>query len=297
MALVPAGLYHRAPTERQIVADNGAVPGADREPWPGIDTGVAHVARVYDYLLGGKANFAVDRQAAERAYQSWPGGLDGVRADVRAHRALLGRVVTYLVGEGIRQFLDIGTGIPTENNTHQVAQRLAPEARIVYVDHDPIVLAHSHKLLTSTPEGDTAYIFGDLRDPGLVLDKVAATLDFGQPIAVMLFGVLHFFEPAERPGQTIATLMGKLAPGSYLALTHLAGDVYGDQMAQTFRELNRRLNQTVVLRSQSEVEELFGGLELVEPGVVQLPQWRPGPTAEQQAPHPLPMWAAVGTKP
>jgi O-methyltransferase involved in polyketide biosynthesis len=284
--------------ERHVVTDNGPVPGGtDREPWPEINTEVAHVARVYDYLLGGKANFAVDRQAAERAYQSWPGGIDGVRADVRAHRALLGRVVTYLAGAGIRQFLDIGTGIPTENNTHQVAQRLAPEARIVYVDHDPIVLAHSHRLLTSTPEGATAYIFADLREPGAVLDKAAGTLDFSQPVAVMLFGVLHFFDPAEHPEQIIATLMGKLVPGSYLALTHLAGDVYGDQMAQTFRELNQRLNQTVVLRSQSEVAQLFDGLDLVEPGVVQLPHWRPGPTAQEQAPHPLPMWAAVGRKP
>ena len=279
------------------MADSGAVPGPDRSPWPEIDTGVAHVARVYDFLLGGRANFPVDRQAAERAYQTWPGGLDGVRADVRAHRALLGRVVTYLVGEGIRQFLDIGTGIPTENNTHQVAQRLAPESRIVYVDHDPIVLAHSHKLLTSTPEGATDYIFGDLRDPEPVLDKAAGTLDFGQPIAVMLFGVLHFFAPGEHPEQTLATLTGRLVPGSYLALTHLAGDVYGDQMAQTFRELSQRMNQNVYLRSQAEVGQLFGGLELVDPGVVQLPQWRPGPTPGEQAPNPLPMWAAVGRKP
>ncbi len=279
------------------MADSAAVPGTDREPWPEINTGVAHVARVYDYLLGGKANFAVDRQAAERAYLAWPGGIDGVRADVRAHRALLGRVVTYLVGEGVRQFLDIGTGIPTEDNTHQVAQRLAPEARIVYVDHDSIVLAHSHKLLTSTPEGATAYIFGDLRDPGPVLDKAAETLDFGQPVAIMLFGVLHFFAPEEHPEQTIATLMGRLAPGSHLALTHLAGDVYGDQMAETFRELNQRMNQNVYLRGQAEVGQLCGSLQLVGPGVVQLPQWRPGPTAEQQAPNPLPVWAAVARKP
>jgi hypothetical protein len=284
--------------EGRIVADSGSSPAIDREPWPEINTEVAHVARVYDYLLGGKANFPVDRKAAENAYTSWPGGMDGVRADVRAHRALLGRVVTYLAGEqGIRQFLDIGTGIPTQDNTHQVAQRVAPEARVVYVDHDPIVLAHAHKLLTSTPEGATAYIYGDLRDPAPVLAKAAETLDFGQPVAVMLFGVLHFFSPGEHPEQIIATLMGKLVPGSYLALTHLAGDVYGDQMAETFRRLSARLNQQVVLRSKDEVGQLFGGLELAGPGVVQLPQWRPGPTAEEQAPNPLPMWAAVGRKP
>ena len=159
------------------MTDNGLT---ETDGWPEIDTSVAHVTRVYDYLLGGKANFAVDREAAERAYAAWPGGLDGVRADARAHRALLGRVVRYLVDEaGIRQFLDIGTGIPKEDNVHEVAQRAAPEARIVYVDYDPIVLAHAHKLLTSTPEGACAYIYGDLRDPETILRKAADTLDFG----------------------------------------------------------------------------------------------------------------------
>jgi hypothetical protein len=170
--------------------------GADREP-PEIDTSVAHVARVYDYLLGGTANFKVDREAAERAYAAWPGGLDGVRADARAHRALLGRVVRYLVREaGIRQFLDIGTGIPKENNVHEVAQLEAPESRVVYADKDPIVLAHAHRLLRGTPEGATRYISGELREPAAILEAAAVTLDFGQPVAVLLFGVLHFFSPA-----------------------------------------------------------------------------------------------------
>ena len=280
------------------MADSGPTTGTDREPWPEINTGVAHVARVYDYLLGGKANFPVDRKAAEAAYTTWPGGIDGVRADVRSHRALLGRVVTYLAAEqGIRQFLDIGTGIPKENNVHEVAQRIAPDARIVYVDHDPIVLAHAHQLLSSSPEGSTAYIYGDLRDPAPILEKAASTLDFGQPIAVMLFGVLHFFAPEEHPEETLAALTGNLVPGSYLAVTHLAGDVYGNEMAETFRKLSQRMTQNVFLRSQDEVAGLFGGLGLVEPGVAQLPQWRPDPAGEAQAPNPLPMWAAVGRKP
>src|SRR6266581_2235197 len=178
----------------RAVTDNGLTFGLEADGWPEIDTSVAHVARVYDYLLGGRANFAVDREAAEQAYTAWPGGLDGVRADARSHRALLGRVVRYLAAEaGIRQFLDIGTGIPKENNTHEVAQRIAPQARIVYVDYDPIVLAHAHKLLTSTPEGACAYIYGDLRNPEAILRKAAGTLDLSTPAAVVLFGILHFF--------------------------------------------------------------------------------------------------------
>ncbi|HUZ25054.1 MAG TPA: SAM-dependent methyltransferase [Streptosporangiaceae bacterium] len=281
------------------MADSGSFPGPEREPWPEIDTKVAHVARVYDYLLGGRANFPVDREAAQRAYTAWPGGLDGVRADARAHRAVLGRVVRYLAGEaGIRQFLDIGTGIPKENNTHEVAQQAAPEARIVYVDYDPIVLAHAHKLLTRTPEGTTAYIYGDLRDPAPLLRKAADTLDFSKPVAVMLFGVLHFFADAEDPRQTISTLTEALVPGSYLAITHLAKDVHGEELTETFDRLNQHMSESVVLRTQSEVTRFFDGLELVEPGVVQLPQWRPGPGSEATAAaRPLPMWCGVGRNP
>lgn len=277
------------------MADDEKAASADREPWPEIDTSVAHVARVYDFLLGGKANFAVDRKAAERAYAAWPGGLDGVRADARAHRAVLGRVVRYLAEEaGIRQFLDIGTGIPKENNVHEVAQRLTPEARIVYVDYDPIVLAHAHQLLTSTPEGATAYIYGDLRDPDPILEKAAATLDFGKPVAVMLFGVLHFFAESEGPYALIHKLMGRLAPGSYLALSHLARDVHGDALTETFNRLNQQMSESVVLRTRDEVGRLFEGLSLVDPGVVQLPQWKPD--TKVQPAQQLPMWVGVARK-
>jgi SAM-dependent methyltransferase len=278
---------------------------ADREPtsspdvdgWPEIDTDVAHVARVYDYLLGGRANFAVDREAAERAYAAWPGGLDGVRADARAHRALLGRVVRYLADEaGIRQFLDIGTGIPKENNTHEVAQRSAPDARIVYVDYDPIVLAHAHQLLRSTPEGACAYIYGDLRKPDAILRQAAETLDFSAPIAVILFGILHFFADAEDPQAIIARLAGALAPGSYLAISHLARDVHGDELTETFGRLNEQMSESVVLRTRPEVAAFFDQLELVQPGVVQLPQWRPDAPEDTDASRPLPMWCGVGRK-
>jgi S-adenosyl methyltransferase len=267
--------------------------GADREP-PGIDTNVAHVARVYDWLLGGTANFKVDRDAGERAYSAWPGGIDGLRADVRAHRALLGRVVRHLALAGIRQLLDIGTGIPKENNVHEVAQREAPETRVVYVDNDPIVLAHAHQLLRGTPEGATRYIFGDLREPAVILKAAAQTLDFSRPVAVLLLGVLHFFPPDDDPAGIAAELMAPLAAGSCLALSHLAADVSSDAMAETFRRLNADMAESVVLRTREEVAGLFGGLELAEPGVVQLPQWRPEHDAP--APGPLPMWCGLGRK-
>jgi len=278
------------------VTDQGSKSSFDAEGWPEIDTSVAHVARVYDYLLGGKANFAVDRRAAERAYAAWPGGLDGVRADARAHRALLGRVVRYLADEaGIRQFLDIGTGIPKEDNTHEVAQRVAPDSRIVYVDYDPIVLAHAHKLLRSTSEGACAYIYGDLRDPETILRKAADTLDFGKPTAIVLFGILHFFADAQRPHAIVARLVDALTPGSYLAISHLARDVEGDALAETFDLLNPQMSESVVLRTRDEVARFFDGLDLVDPGVVQLPEWRSDP-GDTVASRPLPMWCAVGRK-
>jgi S-adenosyl methyltransferase len=268
--------------------------GADREP-PQIKTNVAHVARVYDWLLGGTANFKVDRDAAERAYATWPGGIEGVRADVRTHRALLGRVVRYLVRDaGIRQFLDIGTGIPKEDNVHEVAQREAPDARVVYVDNDPIVLAHAHQLLRGAPEGSTRYVFGELGEPTAILQAAAQILDLARPVAVILFGVLHFFSSDDNPAAIAGELMAALAPGSYLALTHLAADVSGDEMARTFQRLNAQMAESVVLRTRDEVAALFGKLQLVEPGVVQLPQWRPDPDAP--APGPLPMWCGVGRK-
>jgi len=268
---------------------------AERET-PEIDTTVPHVSRVYDYLLGGTANFKVDREAADWAYAAWPGGFEAVRADALAHRALLGRVVRYLVKEaGIRQFLDIGTGIPKQNNVHEVAQREAPESRIVYVDHDPIVLAHAHQLLRSSPEGAARYVYGELRQPEEILAQAAETLDFTRPVAVLMFGVLHLFPDAEDPAGVVRQLAAHLAPGSYVALTNLASDVESSAMGETFRRLSeQKLAEPVVLRSRDEVAALFGALEIIEPGVVQLPQWHPEP--DGQAPGPVPMWCGVARK-
>jgi hypothetical protein len=275
------------------VKSNGLT-GPERDPAE-IDTSVAHAARVYDYLLGGKANFSVDRAAAERAYAAWPAGLDGVRADARAHRAVLGRIVRYLARDaGIRQFLDIGTGIPKEGNVHEVAQREAPESRVVYVDRDPIVLAHAHQLLRGASEGATSYIYGELREPGAIVRAAAGTLDFSRPVAVMLFGILHFFSDADDPRAVVGQLVASLAPDSYLALSHLARDVEGEALAETFRRLNGAMAESVTLRSRDEVAGLFGELELVEPGVVQLPQW--WPEAGTAPVGPLPMWCGVARK-
>jgi hypothetical protein len=280
--------------EDAALKSNGLAAGAEREPAE-IDTSVAHVARVYDYLLGGKANFKVDRDAAERAYAAWPGGLDGVRADARAHRAVLGRVVRYLVRDaGIRQFLDIGTGIPKENNVHEVAQMEAPESRIVYVDRDPIVLAHAHQLLRSTPEGATRYIQGELREPEAVLSEAGQTLDFSRPTAILIFGVFHFFSDEDDPRGVVSRIMEPMTPGSYLALTHLARDVEGKDLSETFSRLNAVMAESVVLRARDAVAGLFGDLKLVEPGVVQLPEWLPEPGAAPTGP--LPMWCGVARK-
>ena len=274
------------------MTSNGA-PAGSAEPAE-IDTSVAHAARVYDYLLGGRANFKVDREVAERVYAAFPGGIDGVRADVRAHRAALGRVVRYLVRDaGINQFLDIGTGIPKQDNVHEVAQRDAADARIVYVDRDPIVLAHAHQLLRGTREGAISYIYGDLRDPQPILSEAATTLDFSRPAAVMLFGILHFFSDADDPRGLIGQLLAPLAPGSYLAISHLASDVHADEMSETFKGLSARMAENVTLRSHDEVAALLAGLDLVEPGVVQTAQWRPDPGAAVITSQ---VWIGVGRK-
>lgn len=278
--------------QEDAVTSNG-IPAESAEPVP-IDTTRAHAARVYDYLLGGRANFEVDRVAAERAYAAWPGGIDAVRSDVREHRAALGRVVRYLVREaGITQFLDIGTGIPAEGSVHEVAQRETPGTRVVYADRDPVVLAHADQLLREAPEGMVRFVYGDLRDPQPILREASTTLDFSRPVAVMLFGILHFFADADDPRGLIGQLMAPLAPGSGLALTHLASDLYPDELSETFDRLNSAMAESVTLRSHGEVAALLGGLDLAEPGVVQAAQWRPGQgTAVPESQ----VWCGVGRK-
>jgi hypothetical protein len=257
-----------------------------------FDTGVPHIARVYNYWLGGKDNFAADREMGERTIAAYP----ELPMSARAGRAFLVRVVEFLAGEvGIRQFLDIGTGLPTANNTHEVAQRVAPESRIVYVDNDPIVLSHAQALLTSSAEGTCAYIDADLRDPETILDKAAETLDFGQPVAVMFLASIHFVSDLGEASAIVKRLMDACAPGSYLAIAHPAIDIAPRQVAEMVRRLNETTAEKTTLRDRASVARLFEGYDLEEPGVVRAPEWRP--RSEVEAATPAALWAGVARKP
>jgi 2-polyprenyl-3-methyl-5-hydroxy-6-metoxy-1,4-benzoquinol methylase len=253
-----------------------------------LDTSVAHSARVYDYWLGGKDNFAADREAGDKVIAIRP----AIRSDVQQNRAFLRRAVRFLAADaGIRQFLDIGTGLPSAGNTHEVAQQAAPESRVVYVDNDPMVLAHARALLTGTP-GTTAYLSADLREPGAILQAAADTLDFSQPVAVMLVAVLHHITDAEDPAGIIATLMAAVPPGSHLVISHPAADVQNDAVAKVATQYNQSVVTGQTRRTREQVAVLFGDLELLPPGVVETPQWRP----ENPVPGSVPMWAGVGRK-
>ena len=238
-----------------------------------IDTSVAHPARVYDYWLGGKDNFTADREAGDRVLAATP----GLRERVRANRAFLVRAVRYLAAEaGVRQFLDIGTGIPSVNNTHEVAQQTAPDSRIVYVDNDPIVLTHARALLAGGPMGSIQYIDGDVRDVASITRAAARTLDSTQPTALLLLGILHLIQDAEGPYEIVARLMDALPSGSYLAISHPASDIHPGQ-AEAQRRYNERVSTPQTLRTRAEVSRFFEGLDLVPPGLVYVHTWRPGP--------------------
>jgi len=259
---------------------------------PRIDTNVASIARIYDYWLGGKDNFQVDREAAEEMIQAFP----GIVAGVRMNRAFLGRAIHYLAADaGIRQFLDIGTGLPSANNTHDVAQRAAPDSRIVYVDNDPIVLSHAKALLTSAPEGACAYIDADLRNTGQILKEAVGTLDLSRPVAVCLIMILQFIPDEEDPWQITRALMDAVPSGSYLVVAHPANDV-DVVVAPALRQLSTRMGRSrAAPRSYPEVLRFFDGLEMVEPGLVQLHRWRPGAGADTW--KNLAAYGGVGLKP
>jgi hypothetical protein len=259
---------------------------------PDFDTSVPHIARVYDYWLGGKDNFAADRAVGDQIIQAYP----NIAFGVRANRAFLARAVRFLAAEeGIRQFLDIGTGIPTANNTHRVAQDAAPEARIVYVDNDPIVLAHARALLKSSPQGACAYLDADLRDPGTILDAAADTLDFAKPVAVLLVAVLHMIGDDAGPAAIVSRLMDACVPGSFLTISHPASDIDAEQVGEGLRRYNESDAEKATFRDRAAVASLFDGLELVEPGLVRVPEWRPD--SELEAASPGPVWAGVARKP
>jgi SAM-dependent methyltransferase len=242
-----------------------------------IDTTVAHPARRYNYFLGGTDNFAADRISGDAGLAIFP----TARISAMENRRFLRRAVTFLVEEvGIRQFLDIGTGIPTADNVHEVAQSIAPESRVVYVDNDPIVLAHARRLLPNTGEGATAYIHADLREPDEILNhlELRKTLDLTRPVALMLIAVLHFIEEADDPNGLVATLSGALAPGSYLVISHGTRDFMSDEARaewNSWAEQDRtRSREPVTARTGAEIARFFDGMRLVPPGVVALPEWR-----------------------
>ncbi len=254
---------------------------------PEIDTSKPHPARMYDYYIGGKNHFAADRAVADKALASWPAG----RIGLRENRKFLGRAVKYLAAEaGIRQFLDIGSGLPATNNVHEVAQRAAPTSRVVYIDNDPMVIAHAQALLTSSPQGRTAYLQADLRSPEAIVScpLLREVLDFSQPIALMLIAVLHFLRDEDKPDEVIGTLLGALPPGSYLAASHMTMEhdpvsMGGGQQAYLDAGI------TMHARDSDQFARMaFSGLEMVPPGVVLVSEWRP----DSRAPRPTP--AEVG---
>jgi SAM-dependent methyltransferase len=243
---------------------------------PDFDPSVAHPARVYDYWLGGKDHYEADRELARAVTACRPQAAAGARAN----RAFHARAVTYLAaGCGIRQFLDIGTGLPAPNATHQVAQRAAPDCAVAYADNDPLVLVHARALLTARPPGRCGYINADLRDPAAILAKASATLDLTRPVGVLLLAVLHFLPAGDDPAGIVGELVRALAPGSYLAISHLTADFAPDHVSAAVEVYNAAVPGEVTARSHAEVTALFGGLPLVPPGVVPVTEWRPAPAA------------------
>jgi O-methyltransferase involved in polyketide biosynthesis len=240
-----------------------------------IDTSKPHSARIYDYLLGGKDNFAADREVAEKTLKAWP----SLRTAARENRAFIRRAVTYLTAEeGVTQFLDIGSGLPTAGNVHEVAQAINPTVRVVYADNDPIVLAHGRALLSSTPEGRCAYLHADLRDPQSILDDetLRATFDFTRPIALILAALLHFFPDDENPAAIVATLKAALPRGSYLIATHGTAEYSGESMKEGISRAYLRNGIRGQDRPADDFADLlFRDMTLVPPGVVVLSQWRP----------------------
>jgi S-adenosyl methyltransferase len=269
---------------------HGDIPDRVAEP-PSIDTSIPHPARIYDYWLGGKDNYEVDRHAAEQVIATQP----SILATVRANRAFLRRAVQYLAGEaGIRQFLDIGTGLPTNENTHQIAQEIAPESRIVYVDNDPIVLVHARALLITTPEGATAYLQADARDPEKILREAARTLDLSQPVAVMMLGIMHYIPDTDGPHQIVSRLMDGVAPGSYLTISEATRDIDTERITESAARFNsQRVAAQFTPRTQAEIARYFTGMDLISPGLVPLPQWRALANPANQ----IPAYAAVARKP
>ncbi len=255
-----------------------------------INPNVPHIARVYNYWLGGKDNFPVDRELAERFIAADPGVIEGVRGN----RRFLGRAVEFLTREaGIRQFLDIGAGIPAADNVHEVAKRNAPDCRVLYLDNDPISISHGRALLADHPADGVTYIEGDLRRPEDLLLAAADYLDFSQPVAVMLLSILHCVPDADDPAHLVGQLVEAVPAGSHLAISHPASDIHAEQIAAGTAVLNRSLNPPISFRPYDQILRFFNQLELVEPGLVTHSRWRPRPGADTKL---YSSWAGVARK-
>ena len=269
-------------------------PGAattDGGTLPGFDTGVANAARMWNYWIGGKDNFRADREAGEQVLEAMP----ALPVVAQMLRRFLITSVDELTAAGVRQFLDIGSGLPTADNTHDVAQRAAPESRIVYVDHDPVVISQARSLLTSSAAGKTDYIQADLRDWPAISAGAQRTLDFSQPVAVLLIAVLHFILDAEGPHQMISRMMADLAPGSYLAIGHAASDIGADTAAAMARSYNASSSLTITPRNRPAVARFFDGMEMTGPGLMPLARWGPSPATTTDAD--LSCYCGIGRKP
>jgi S-adenosyl methyltransferase len=276
----------RGPSENEGTPSEG-----EETPPPQLDTRTAHLARVWNYLLDGKDNFAADREVGDMIMQIFP----DIAHIARLQRRFLARAVRYLAEEaGIRQFLDVGTGLPTANNTHQIAQQVAPESKIVYVDNDPLVLVHARALLTSAPGGMTSYIEADVRDTEEILEVAARTLDFGQPVALMMLGILGQVPDSAGPSRIVDTLMGALPPGSYLALSD--GTDTSPALNQAIVAYNQNSADSYHLRSPAQIASFFDGLTLVPPGVVTTSRWRPGIVDTSGEPRQVDAICGVGRK-
>ena len=262
-------------------------------PFPGFDTTVANPARVWNYWVGGKDNFAADREAGEQVLTLLPSMPLIARY---ARRFLLDAVGRLTRDYGVRQFLDIGTGLPTADNTHDVAQQIAPGSRIVYVDNDPVVLTHARALLTSRPEGKTDYIAADLRDTATILAGAEQTLDFSQPVAVLLIAIMHFIPDADDPYGIVSGLMDAMPSGSCLAICHAASDINAAAVAEGMGLYNEKSSTPITVRTRAEVTRFFRGLDLAEPGVVPLDEWWPPGQVETGAMGILAGYAGIARK-
>jgi SAM-dependent methyltransferase len=268
----------------------------DIPPVPEIDVTRPHSARTYDYWLGGKNHFAADRAVADQVITAIP-----IRTIARENRKFLGRAVRYLAAEaGIRQFLDIGSGLPATGNVHEVAQAVAPESHVVYVDNDPLVLAHARALLTSAPEGRTGYIQADLRDPASILasPQTRETLDFSQPVALVLCAILHFLTDSDDPAGIVTTLLGALPPGSCLIASHATSEHLPPDENEAALHAWRASGVTFQQRDSGDFARLaFAGLDLVRPGVVLVSEWRPEDGGPRPSPAEVSCYGGVGRKP